>query len=329
MTDTIDRPFPERADAGSSAGEEREVPTAAGPAGIRPGVVACVAVALVLVTATITAVITRGSAADPSDVRAGGVAPSTTAASASGSGHDHVMDHGAAPMDHHAMPMDHGASPMDHGASPATNVPGAGNPVSHDHGVGTYVPLDAATQHAFTAEMQTAREATIRYPTVADAKKAGLRAVGRFSAGSGAHYMVANPLGRLAFNPSDPLMWLFAGNDDTSPVVGLMYFSIAPVAPEGFTGPNDHWHQHTGLCLTYGPEGVGLPLPIDQDATPEQCAAVHGQFMASTGFMIHVWSAPGWESPKGVFSHDNELLVCADGRKAGEVQLNEGCDGMA
>jgi hypothetical protein len=316
MTDTIDRPSPEGVDPASTGNRELEAPVAEGSHGLRAGVVVGIAVVLVVLTATVTAIVTRGGASDPADVRAGGASPSTTASGAAdGGGHDHGMDHHAAPMDHDV--------------TPTTNVAGAGNPVSHDHGVGTYVPLDAATQRSFTTEMQSAREATIKYPTVADAKKAGLRAVGRYSAGSGAHYMVANPLGRLAFNPSDPLMWLFAGNDDTSPVVGLMYFSIAPVAPEGFTGPNDHWHQHTGLCLTYGPEGVGLPLPIDQDATREQCAEVHGQFMASTGFMIHVWSAPGWESPKGVFSHDNELLVCADGRKGGEVPLNEGCEGMA
>jgi hypothetical protein len=255
-----------------------------------------------------------------------------------GADHHHdqsVTATGATPLaaaagDHHAGDASHDAA---HDAGPATtptsHVAGAGNPIPHGHAVDTYVPLDSATARTFSAEMQLTRDATMQYPTIADAKRDGLRPVGIFSAGSGAHYMVPNPTGRLTFDAAKPLMWLFAGNEDTSPVVGVMHFSFAGVDPEGYAGPNDHWHQHSGLCLKYGAGGVELPLPIDQDATAAQCAAVGGQFMASTGYMIHVWSAPGWESPKGPFSHDNELLVCADGRTAGEVQLNEGCEGLA
>jgi hypothetical protein len=29
--------------------------------------------------------------------------------------------------------------------------------------------------------------------------------------------------------------------------------------------------------------------------------------------MVHAWVVPSWESPNGVFSHDNPNLVCADG----------------
>ena len=35
--------------------------------------------------------------------------------------------------------------------------------------------------------------------------------------------------------------------------------------------------------------------------------------MAITGWMVHAWVVPGWESPNGVSSHENPELTCADG----------------
>jgi hypothetical protein len=29
--------------------------------------------------------------------------------------------------------------------------------------------------------------------------------------------------------------------------------------------------------------------------------------------MLHAWVVPGWESPLGVFSHNNPDVLCADG----------------
>jgi hypothetical protein len=29
--------------------------------------------------------------------------------------------------------------------------------------------------------------------------------------------------------------------------------------------------------------------------------------------MVHAWVVPSWESPAGVFSHENPNLRCADG----------------
>jgi hypothetical protein len=43
------------------------------------------------------------------------------------------------------------------------------------------------------------------------------------------------------------------------------------------------------------------------------CAAKHGQFMRETAWMVHAWVVPGWESPSGVFSHDNSDVRCANG----------------
>jgi hypothetical protein len=179
--------------------------------------------------------------------------------------------------------------------------------------------------------MEIVRDITMRYPTVADATAAGMRQVGPFAAGSGAHYLVPldTVMGNLrAFDLEKPIIYLYSGNDPSSTVVGVMYYLMSDGAPEGFAGPNDVWHLHTGLCLKYTADGIDLPLPVDGDVTSEQCAAVgDAMFMDVTGYMIHVWSGSGWESPDGVFAHDNPALTCADGRTAGQVALHEGCDG--
>jgi hypothetical protein len=232
-----------------------------------------------------------------------------------GSGHDHAVDDAAA-MGH--SDEEHAAMGHDESAE-------------HDHGgVSPFVaPVDVETQRQVMAQMAHVREVTARYPTVADATAAGLKRVGPFAPGSGAHYLIPNPTSAISFDVDNPIIYLYSGNEPTSVVVGVMYFSIADEAPEGFLGPNDAWHQHTGLCL--GPSETGdieLPLPIDQDITQQQCDAVSGRFMDVTGWMIHVWSAPGWESPWGVFSHDNPMLVCTDGKTAEEAQLHIGCRGL-
>jgi hypothetical protein len=211
-----------------------------------------------------------------------------------------------------------------------TVATGDGN--THAHAPVAYQPLDADTQNTLIGQMNRVREITMRYPTVAAATAAGLRQVGPFSAGSGAHYLM--PLdtvmsGINAFDLDRPIIYLYSGNDPTSTVVGVMYYVMsAAAAPDGFAGPNDVWHVHQGLCLKYTPTGIDLPLPIDGDATAEQCATFPGSmYLDSTGYMVHVWAGPGWESPDGVFAHDNTALTCADGRTAGQVALNEGCAG--
>jgi hypothetical protein len=83
--------------------------------------------------------------------------------------------------------------------------------------------------------------------------------------------------------------------------------------PEGFVGPNDHWHRHSSVCIKNGPSGLEVPFPADADVTRAQCADVQGSFLELTGYMVHAWVVPSWESPLGVFSHDNPDVRCADG----------------
>ena len=47
--------------------------------------------------------------------------------------------------------------------------------------------------------------------------------------------------------------------------------------------------------------------------TAAQCKQAGGFYMALTGWMVHAWVVPGWDSPQGVFSHENPDVRCADG----------------
>jgi hypothetical protein len=116
-----------------------------------------------------------------------------------------------------------------------------------------------------------------------------------------------------AFDPTKPISLIYDGTNPGSQVIGLMYYGLGESAPDGFAGPNDHWHRHSNVCLKNGPGGLDVPFPADQDVTAAQCADVQGNLLKTTGYMVHAWVVPSWESPLGVFSHDNPDVRCADG----------------
>jgi hypothetical protein len=175
-------------------------------------------------------------------------------------------------------------------------------------------PLDATTRATLKTQLTDARDFALRYPTVADAAAAGYRVAGGFAPGSGAHYITYGGLtGAGAFDPTKPLSLIYDGTNPASQVIGLMYYGMGESAPEGFAGPNDHWHRHSNVCLKNGPGGLDVPFPADQDVTAAQCADVQGNLLKTTGYMVHAWVVPSWESPLGVFSHDNPNVRCADG----------------
>jgi hypothetical protein len=179
-----------------------------------------------------------------------------------------------------------------------------------------WVPLDPATQQVLSQQLSEAQQAAMRYPTVADAKKAGMILAGGMAPGVGAHYQLlsaaalngVNPDGSI--NPAHPGSWIYDCLADNCPVVGVMYESFNVTAPSGFAGPNDHWHQHSNLCITYTHGMIGVPFAPDTSVTPAQCATAHGQFLKKTLWMVHAWVVPGWESPLGVFSHSNAHVYC-------------------
>jgi hypothetical protein len=172
-------------------------------------------------------------------------------------------------------------------------------------------PLDPTTRRELAQQLIAARETALQYPTVADAERAGYRLVGGgFGPGSGAHYISFGSVFGT-FDAAKPPTLIYSGIDPTSQIVGLMYLGNGAnnAAPEGFAGPNDHWHRHSGVCL----KGADVILPVDASVTEAQCTEAGGGFMETTTWMVHAWVVPGWDSPWGVFSHENPNLRCADG----------------
>jgi hypothetical protein len=172
--------------------------------------------------------------------------------------------------------------------------------------------LDAPTRALLASQLSAARASALQYPTVADAERAGYHLVGgAYGPGAGAHYISFRGGGFGGFDAANPPTLIYDGVSPTAQVVGLMYLGFGQngAAPEGFAGPNDHWHRHSGVCQKAGK----VIFPVDADVTEAQCTAKGGSYMATTTWMVHAWVVPGWESSSGVFSHENPNLPCADG----------------
>ncbi len=180
-------------------------------------------------------------------------------------------------------------------------------------------PLTPAQQKQLALQLAVARATALKFPTVSAITKAGYILAGEFTPGAGAHYVSITGASKAYLyrgtqvDPTEPLSYIFEGSAPTSKIVGLMYASFATQPPAGFAGPNDHWHRHTNLCVTFAKGAIGIPYPPDSDVTKAQCSALKGMFMRRTFWMLHAWVVPGWTSRTGVFAHANLDLHCADG----------------
>lgn len=192
------------------------------------------------------------------------------------------------------------------------------NGVQHSHGF--ELPVTAAQRTLLSHQMSVALETALRFPTLADAIRGGLRAAGPFSPGLGLHM---SAFGNFVYGAGTgpmtdaqiehPTSWIFDGTKPDSRVAGLFYSAIVP-NPQGFAGPNDVWHQHKNICIVLSPGGgINTPLGADRDVTTAQCGAVHGLLIKATGPLLHVWIVPGYEDSQGVFAHLNPAITCNDG----------------
>jgi hypothetical protein len=182
-------------------------------------------------------------------------------------------------------------------------------PSMHQHGIVPWQNItDPAQQAKLQGQLQQAGTVMAKYPTAAAAMKAGYFQVTPYVPGIGAHYLNVGKLTDNGFNPADPEMLLYNGNEPTAKLIGLSYAVLADKAPSGFIGPNDMWHNHPSLCI------VGN-IVVGPDSTPESlCSSIGGRKgtpFEHTMWMAHLWQVPGWESPWGLFSGENPVVNMA------------------
>jgi uncharacterized membrane protein len=182
------------------------------------------------------------------------------------------------------------------------------------------VKLPAATRTELLRQLALTMDVVKKYPTVKDAEAAGYRRAGPFLPGLGTHYVGGRTSRSGTLSDDDilrPSTIIYAGTKPESPIAGFMYIAgaMAPnnAEPEGFAGPNDHWHYHTGICLVSGTNGSMEALGFDGSITRESCGARKGNWVAATQYLLHVWTVPGYTNPLGVFAHVNPALACGDG----------------
>ena len=182
--------------------------------------------------------------------------------------------------------------------------------------------LDPATRQELAAPVGARARSRDEVPDRRRRGSGGDAAAGPFSPGLGAHYLnfgttVKSFTGEAVADGDEfiqaPIAWIYDGTNPDSRIAGLFYSASGDTPPEGFAGPNDIWHKHSNVCIVNTPTGIDTPLGADHDIDPADCRAVGGNLIPQTGYLLHVWVVPGYESPEGVFSHLSSAVTCPDG----------------
>ena len=178
-------------------------------------------------------------------------------------------------------------------------------------------------------QLVVANGVATKYPTVAEAEKAGLRRALTYVPGTGAIYYDPKVISGdfSTFDASKPGAWLFSGNEPDSTVVGMMYVVDTADPPAGFIGAVDVWHRHSNVCVVTSKDGViDVPLPVDSTTRSARCREEGGVLLENTPWLLTVWNVPGWQNPRGEFAQEHPDLICLDGRVVLTDPL-EGCRG--
>jgi hypothetical protein len=190
----------------------------------------------------------------------------------------------------------------------------------HHHAIVIH-DLDPVTQAELDRQLALTRQAAAAFPTLGAAAAAGYRPAGTYGPGQGIHYIggsggAPSPDGSLTDDALlHPGTLLYDGTGPDAKLSGLMYSVNTAIEPVGFVGTNDVWHDHEGLCIIQSAEGIKTALSDEKDMALKErkCPTVGGRYIKQTGWMMHVWTAPGYDNPQGVFAEENPLLACSDG----------------
>ena len=200
---------------------------------------------------------------------------------------------------------DNGAHFLGSSHTHSHTMPSTSNMPGMDHSMMSMMTVDERLQ--FGQQLVIAREAALKFPTLADARAAGWILVGGYVAGAGQMLMDLNSNSRdQVFDPAVPQGLLYASSIDTAPVVGLQYnaWTSHGSTPVGFIGQDMLWHMHTGTCEV----NDSFAVVYDESVTGKACSKINGTLTNTVSWMVRAWIVPGWENSQGPLSHDNSLL---------------------
>ena len=186
-----------------------------------------------------------------------------------------------------------------HTMSSSSDMPGM------DHSMMSMMTIEERLQ--FGEQLVIAREAALKFPTLADARAAGWILVGGYVSGAG--QMLMDPTSNSqdqVFDPAVPQGLLYSSSIDSATIVGLQYdaWTSDGSTPVGFIGQDMLWHMHTGTCEI----SDSFSVVYDEAVTGTACSQVKGTLTNSVSWMVRAWVVPGWESSQGQLSHENSLL---------------------
>jgi hypothetical protein len=161
------------------------------------------------------------------------------------------------------------------------------------------VPLFTGDAVTFADQWLAAQRTVPDVDTTGEAAALGYVRASSPGPGIGTHWVLWSQIAK-PFDPGHPAMLLFDERKQPAVLVGYSYWLQSASEPVGFAGSNDHWHQHTGLCVVNG------WVDREEAASPERCA---GTFLAGGDlWMLHAWIAPAFPNELGRFATFNRLL---------------------
>ena len=176
-------------------------------------------------------------------------------------------------------------------------------------------PPSVADQALLDQQLPQAEQAAMRFPTVASAKAAehdpgrwhGPRRRCPLPALNASSLKGVNPDGTI--NAPPPRVVDLPRHRRRRPGRRRHVRVAVRQGARGFAGPNDHWHQHSNLCIQFDNGQIKVPFAPDSNVTPQQCAAVHGDFMRRRCGWCTPGSSRAGRAPRGLLPRQPAHLL--------------------
>ena len=113
-----------------------------------------------------------------------------------------------------------------------------------------------------------------------------------------------------------PMPHLRRGRRRTLALAGFMYLAYRQTEPDRVRRsqrPLALPHQRVRHDRPERRASTPRSAPTSRTSTRSCAPSYGGKLIDNTGYMIHVWTVPGYESSNGIFSDINPAITCPDG----------------